>query len=157
MLLAMKHAYPGKYPLSDRFNQPHPRRQLPRHLSAAYGTARRLGLPGFHQWRLLGRQLRQPTCSPARCPSTRRWSSSLNELYNQGLIDPESFTQADTIALQKLTSGKSFVISENAQMVVTDQAALPSGATIVKAPGAGSARSGRRSPRMPPAGSRWGS
>jgi putative aldouronate transport system substrate-binding protein len=55
-------------------------------------------------------------------------------MYNQGLIDPESFTQADTLALQKLVSGKSFVISENAQYVVTDQAALPPGQTIAKLP-----------------------
>jgi putative aldouronate transport system substrate-binding protein len=57
-----------------------------------------------------------------------------NQMYNQGLIDPESLTQADTAALQKLTSGKSLVISENAQYVVTDQAALPHGQTIAKLP-----------------------
>ena len=67
-------------------------------------------------------------------PQYKAMVTFANEMYNQGLIDPESFTQADSIALQKLTSGKSFVISENAQYLVTDQAALPSGQTPSRYP-----------------------
>ena len=35
----------------------------------------------------------------------------LNKLVNEGLLDPESFTQDDDTARQKLATGKSFVIS----------------------------------------------
>jgi putative aldouronate transport system substrate-binding protein len=58
----------------------------------------------------------------------------LNGMYMKGLIDPESFTQSDDIALQKFSSGKSFAIMENAQYVATDQTALPGGATVTKIP-----------------------
>src|SRR5690606_15623548 len=39
---------------------------------------------------------------------------------SEGLLDPESFTQTDDQARQKLASGKSFVISTNAQTLVND-------------------------------------
>ncbi|MBN1172093.1 MAG: sugar ABC transporter substrate-binding protein, partial [Micromonosporaceae bacterium] len=44
----------------------------------------------------------------------------LNKLVSEGLLDPESFTQTDETARQKLANGKSFVISGNAQTLVND-------------------------------------
>jgi putative aldouronate transport system substrate-binding protein len=133
MLLAMKHAYPGHYPLSDRWNQPTPGGNFLNILSAAYGTAAGWGFQspsnGAYWDASSGAFVFAGTM-----PQYKAMVTFANEMYNQGLIDPESFTQADAIALQKLTSGKSFVISENAQYVVTDQATLPAGQTIVKLP-----------------------
>ncbi|WP_426766057.1 extracellular solute-binding protein [Pseudarthrobacter sp. 1G09] len=42
-----------------------------------------------------------------------------NSLVSEGLMDPESFTQTDDSAIQKFTSGKSFVISANSQNIIT--------------------------------------
>jgi putative aldouronate transport system substrate-binding protein len=60
----------------------------------------------------------------------------LNTMYNQKLIDPESFTQPDTTAISKFVTGKSFVMSANAQSVVDDlQDGLKiPGATVAKIP-----------------------
>ena len=57
-------------------------------------------------------------------PQYQQMVTLLNGWYNKGLIDPESFTQPDTQAQAKLTSGKSFAIMENAQYVVIDQKAM---------------------------------
>jgi putative aldouronate transport system substrate-binding protein len=133
MMLAMKHAHPGLYPLSDRFNQPTPGGNFLNILSAAYGTAAGWGYQAFNNgayWDASSGAF----VFAGTMPQYKAMVTFANQMYNQGLIDPESFTQADTIALQKLTSGKSFVISENAQGVVTDQATLSSGQTIVKLP-----------------------
>jgi putative aldouronate transport system substrate-binding protein len=133
MMLAMKHAYPHLYPLSDRWNQPTPGGNFLNILSAAYGTAAGWGYQAFSNGAYWDASSGAYVFA-GTMPQYKAMVQFANEMYNQGLIDPESLTQADTIALQKLTSGKSFVISENAQYVVTDQAALPSGATIVKLP-----------------------
>jgi putative aldouronate transport system substrate-binding protein len=133
MMLAMKHAYPGLYPLSDRWNQPTPGGSFLNILSAAYGTAAGWG----YQAPVNGAYWDAGSGAyvfAGSMPQYKAMVTFANEMYNQGLIDPESFTQPDALALQKLTSGKSFVISENAQYVVTDQAALPSGQTIAKLP-----------------------
>jgi putative aldouronate transport system substrate-binding protein len=133
MMLKMKDAYPGHYPLSDRWNQPTPGGNFLNILSTAYGTAAGWGYqdPGSGvYWDASSSSY----VSTGQMPQYKAMVTFANEMYNQGLIDPESFTQADTLALQKLVSGKSFVISENAQYVVTDQAALPSGWTIAKLP-----------------------
>jgi len=135
MMLAMKKEYPDKYPLSDRWNQPTPGGNFLNILSAAYGTAAGWGYqdPGNGAyWDASSGSF----VFAGSMPQYKAMVTFANEMYNQGLIDPESFTQADAIALQKLTSGKSFVISENAQYVVTDQQALAAipGATIAKLP-----------------------
>ncbi len=61
----------------------------------------------------------------------------LNVLVSEKLLDPESFTQTDDDARQKFASGKSFVMSCNAQTLVNeirkDIAKIP-GATVVKIP-----------------------
>jgi putative aldouronate transport system substrate-binding protein len=60
----------------------------------------------------------------------------LSTLVSEKLIDPESFTQPDDAAEQKFASGKSFVISTNAQTLIDyrkDIAKIP-GATVAKIP-----------------------
>jgi len=62
----------------------------------------------------------------------------LHGLVADKLLDPESFTQSDDNAIAKFTSGKSFVISTNAQTLVNPYrqnigTSIP-GATIVKIP-----------------------
>jgi putative aldouronate transport system substrate-binding protein len=70
----------------------------------------------------------------ASTPAYQQMVTLLNGWVNKGLIDPESFTQPDTAALAKFTSGKTFAISENAQYVATDQKALPAGQSVGKLP-----------------------
>jgi putative aldouronate transport system substrate-binding protein len=56
---------------------------------------------------------------------------------SEKLLDPESFTQPDDAAVQKFVSGKSFVISSNAQNLVNDYRkgiAGIAGATVAKIP-----------------------
>jgi putative aldouronate transport system substrate-binding protein len=133
MMLALKAAYPGHYPLSDRWNQPTPGGNFLNILSMAYGAAAGWGYQvpsNGAYWDASSRQY----VFAGSTPQYKAMVTFANEMYNQGLIDPESFTQADNIALQKFTSGKSFVISENAQYVVTDQQALPAGQTVAKLP-----------------------
>jgi putative aldouronate transport system substrate-binding protein len=61
----------------------------------------------------------------------------LNTLVSEKLLDPESFTQQDDIARQKFATGKSFMMSCNAQTLVNesraDLKAIP-GATVMKIP-----------------------
>jgi len=68
----------------------------------------------------------------------KQWVTYLNKLVTEKLIDPESFTQTDEIARQKLANGKSFVISSNAQTLVNeyrpDLAKTVPGATMAKIP-----------------------
>ena len=44
----------------------------------------------------------------------------LHKLVAEGLLDPESFTQTDDQARQKLANGKSFVVTGNAQTLVNN-------------------------------------
>jgi putative aldouronate transport system substrate-binding protein len=136
MMLAMKHEYPNSYPLSDRFNQPTPGGNLLNILATAYGTAAGWGYqspnqgaywdPGSGKFVLTGSM-----------PQYQEMLAFLNTMYNQKLIDPESFTQPDTMAVQKFGQGKSFVMSTNAQTIVNDLepaiANIP-GATVAKVP-----------------------
>ncbi|MFD2352614.1 hypothetical protein ACFSTC_30050 [Nonomuraea ferruginea] len=53
-------------------------------------------------------------------PQYKQMIEYLHKLVQEKLIDPESFTQQDEQAKQKFTSGKSFVISTNAQSLIND-------------------------------------
>src|SRR5690606_38191694 len=50
----------------------------------------------------------------------RQMLEYLHTLVKEKLMDPESFTQQDETAIQKFTSGKSFVICTNAQTLVNE-------------------------------------
>ena len=116
MLKAMKAAHPDVIPFSDRFGKPNPAGNLLNMLALAHG------LPGAG-WNY------QPTSWDAGAgkyvftgasDGYRQVVEYLHKLVAEGLLDPETFTQTDDQARQKLASGKSFVISTNAQTLVND-------------------------------------
>jgi putative aldouronate transport system substrate-binding protein len=134
MLKAMKAAHPDIYPFSDRWSTPPSPggNNLLSIVSTAYGTQA--------GWAY------QPTAWDAKAnkfvlsgtmDEYKAMLQFLNKLVAEKLLDPESFTQADDAARQKFATGKSFVISTNAQTLVNecrkDIAAIP-GATVIKIP-----------------------
>lgn len=135
MMQAMKKAYPAVYPLSDRFNQPTPGGALLEILGNSYGTAAgwnyQAPIEGAF-WNSSSKQF-VATGGMTEFQSALQF---LNTLYDEGLIDPESFTQSDDIAKEKFHAGKSFVISTNAQTLINDLRTgltIP-GATVAKIP-----------------------
>ncbi|MGC4889676.1 extracellular solute-binding protein [Micromonospora sp. DT227] len=116
MLKAMKAAHPDVHPFSDRFGKPNPAGNLLNMLALSHG------LPGAG-WNY------QATAWDAGAgkyvftgasEQYRQVVTFLHKLVAEGLLDPETFTQTDDQARQKLASGKSFVISTNAQTLVND-------------------------------------
>ncbi len=133
MLVKAKAQFPQMTPFSDRWNQPTPGGAFLQMVGNAYGTNVGWNYQSPNQGAYFDRASKQFVFA-ASMPQYQQMVTFLNGMYNKGLIDPESFTQSDDIALQKFTSGKSFAIMENAQYVATDQKALPSGATVTKIP-----------------------
>ncbi|MFC0527879.1 ABC transporter substrate-binding protein [Phytohabitans kaempferiae] len=115
VLKAMKAAHPDVYPFSDRWNIPTPGGALFNVLGSAYGA------PGGWDY-----QHARWDASTGKyfyagaSPQYKAWVEYLNKLVTEKLMDPESFTQNDDEARQKLANGKSFVISSNAQTLVND-------------------------------------
>jgi putative aldouronate transport system substrate-binding protein len=136
MMKTMKQAYPASYPLSDRFNQPTPGGNLLNILSQAYGTAAGWGYQSPDQSAYWDAKAGKYVLTGSMSQQ-KDMLAFLNTMYKQGLIDPESFTQADAIAIQKFGQQKSFVMSTNAQTIVNDLepaiAKIP-GATVAKIP-----------------------
>jgi putative aldouronate transport system substrate-binding protein len=136
MMLAMKQHHPGSYPLSDRFNQPTPGGSLLNVASQAYGTAAGWGYQSPNQGAFWDHGSGKFVLTGAMS-QYREMLAFLNSMYNQKLIDPESFTQPDATAIQKFGQGKSFVMSTNAQTIVNDLepaiAKIP-GAAVAKIP-----------------------
>jgi putative aldouronate transport system substrate-binding protein len=115
VLKAMKAAYPDVYPFSDRFSRPTPGGNLLNILAASHGT--------YGGWGYQHAQWDPATNKFLYTGSTEQYKqvlTYLNKLVAEGLLDPESFTQDDDAARQKLANGKSFVISSNAQTLVND-------------------------------------
>ncbi|MGI5149790.1 extracellular solute-binding protein [Plantactinospora sp. CA-294935] len=116
VLKAMKAAYPNTFPFSDRFSQPNPAGNLLNILAASYGMEG-AGWNFQHvSWDPSAKKLFYTAASD----KYREMLTYLNKLVKEGLLDPESFTQTDDNARQKLANGKSFVISSNAQTLVND-------------------------------------
>ncbi|MCZ7436803.1 extracellular solute-binding protein [Micromonospora sp. WMMC241] len=116
MLKAMKAAHPDLYPLSDRFGKPNPAGNLLNMLALAYG------LQGAG-WNYQPTSWDDSAGKYVFTGGSDRWRQVveyLHKLVAEGLLDPETFTQTDDQARQKLASGKSFVISANAQSIVND-------------------------------------
>lgn len=115
VLKAMKAAYPDSYPFSDRWSQPTPGGNLLNILGASYGT--------FGGWGYQHATF-DPTANKfvytGAMDQYKQMLAYLNKLVSEKLLDPESFTQSDDAARQKLANGKSFVISTNAQTLVND-------------------------------------
>ena len=133
VLKAMKQAYPKSYPLSDRYNQPTPGGNLFSILGLAYGTAAGWGYNPAYWDATAGKYV-----YPGTQDGYRAMLEYLNKLFKEGLLDPETFTQTDDKARQKLANGQSFVISTNAQHLVIqyrpDLAKTNPKATIAKVP-----------------------
>jgi len=115
MLKAMKAAYPDSIPFSDRFSKPTPGGNLFNIVGTAYSA------PGG--WGYQHVNWNEKTSKFEFAGATdgfKQMLQYLNKLVKEGLLDPESFTQTDEQARQKLANGKSFVISANAQSIVND-------------------------------------
>ncbi|MEV6301177.1 extracellular solute-binding protein [Actinoplanes sp. NPDC051861] len=132
VLREMKKAYPNQYPLSDRWSTPPlpGANNLLNLLGIGFGAKAGWGwLPA--QWNAAASRFEYAGSTEAY----RQMLEYLNKLVSEGLVDPESFTQTDDVARQKFATGKSFVISGNAQTLVNearkDVAKLP-GATVAK-------------------------
>ncbi len=116
MLKAIKTAYPDKYPLSDRFNfapADRPGGNLIRTIAAAYGVR-----AGWDYDTVSWNYDQNKYELTATSDGYKKALEFLNKLIREGLLDPESFTQQDDQALQKLARGDSFVISSNTQNIV---------------------------------------
>ncbi len=133
VLKAMKEEYPDKYPFSDRWSIPTPGGALFNFMAAAFGTRGGWGYanatwdPNAQKFAFTGAM-----------DQYRQMLTYLNKLISEKLMDPESFTQQDEQAIQKFATGKSFMISANAQELVntyrpTMKKSLPK-ATIIKIP-----------------------
>jgi putative aldouronate transport system substrate-binding protein len=134
MLQAMKSEVPsGGYPFSDRWGVPTPGGNILNIVGSAYGAP---GGWGYFNatWDYSAKKY-QFTGS---MPQWKNMLTFLHGLVADKLMDPESFTQSDDNAIAKFTSGKSFVISANAQNLSNpyrpDLAQTIPGATIVKIP-----------------------
>lgn len=129
VLAAIKAAYPDSYPLSDRFKGD----SLLNIVSMTYGSSAGWGWNAA-SWNEDDEKFEFTGATK----EYRAFVEYLQSLVQDGLIDPESFTQDDDSAIQKFVSGKSFAISTNAQTVVNDYRpviteTLP-GATVAKLP-----------------------
>ncbi|GAB3838540.1 extracellular solute-binding protein [Micromonospora andamanensis] len=116
MLKAMKTAYPDVYPFSDRFSQPNPAGNLLNMLAVSYG----LQGAGWNFQHVSWNDQAQQFEYTGATEQYKQMLQYLNKLVAEKLLDPESFTQTDDLARQKLANSKSFVISSNAQTLVND-------------------------------------
>ncbi|WP_428962345.1 ABC transporter substrate-binding protein [Micromonospora fluostatini] len=132
-LKAMKAKYPDTYPFSDRWGKPTPGGALLNFLGASFGTN-----AGWNYQHTTWVPAEKKFVYTGASEQYRQMLAYLNKLVAEGLMDPESFTQADDAARQKLANGKSFVISGNAQTLVNeyrpDLARTNPAAKLVKIP-----------------------
>ncbi|WP_213454423.1 ABC transporter substrate-binding protein [Rhizomonospora bruguierae] len=134
-LKALKAAYPNSYPFSERFNQSPPTApggNLLNILGQAYGVN-----GGWNYQNATWDYNASKWVFTGAADGYKQMIEYLNTLVKEGLLDPESFTQSDDQARQKFASGKSFVISANAQSIVNDyrpDLAKVQGATVAKIP-----------------------
>ncbi|MBX6385027.1 MAG: extracellular solute-binding protein [Microbispora sp.] len=117
MLRAMKKEYPDSYPFSDRWSNPTPGGALLNQiLGLAYGAHGGWGYLNGITWDYNA----QKFAYTGAMEQYKQMLQFLHTLVEEKLLDPESFTQQDDQAIQKLVSGKSFVISGNAQTLVNE-------------------------------------
>jgi putative aldouronate transport system substrate-binding protein len=136
VLKAMKAANPSIYPFSERFSQSPPNEpagNLFRLLGDSYGVMAGWNYQAGASWDADAKKFE----FSGAMEQYRQILEYLAKLVKEGLLDPESFTQSDDQARQKLAAGKAFVISSNAQTIVNDYrkdlSKIP-GATIEKIP-----------------------
>ncbi|WFE23777.1 extracellular solute-binding protein [Solwaraspora sp. WMMD937] len=117
MLRAMKAAYPDVYPMSDRWSIPTPLGALQNIIGPSYGYDT---MGGWGYQNASFNREAQEFVFTGTMPEYKEMVEFLHSLVAEGLFDPESVTQDDDTAIQKLATGKSFVISTNAQTLVND-------------------------------------
>ncbi|MDG4764140.1 extracellular solute-binding protein [Solwaraspora sp. WMMD406] len=117
MLRAMKAAYPDVYPMSDRWSIPTPLGALQNIIGPSYGYDT---MGGWGYQNASFNREAQEFVFTGTMPEYKEMVEFLHSLVEEGLFDPESVTQDDDTAIQKLATGKSFVISTNAQTLVND-------------------------------------
>jgi putative aldouronate transport system substrate-binding protein len=133
MLQAMKSAYPSTYPMSDRWGVPTAGGNLLNIVGQAFGSP-----GGWGYFNATWDTKAKKYAFTGAMPQWKQMLQYLHSLVADKLLDPESFTQSDDNAIQKFTSGKSLVISTNAQSLVNpyrqNVTQTVPGATIAKIP-----------------------
>ncbi|WP_030244528.1 MULTISPECIES: extracellular solute-binding protein [unclassified Streptomyces] len=117
VLKALKEEYPGKYPFSDRWstNTPFPCGALFLYLGQAFGVRAGWGYDNIS----FDRKARKFVFTGAQ-DAYRQMVEYLRRLVAEKLMDPESFSQTDDQALQKLLAEKCYAMSANPQVLVQD-------------------------------------
>ncbi|MET8145568.1 extracellular solute-binding protein [Sphaerisporangium sp. NPDC005288] len=115
MLKAMKKEYPDLYPMTDRWSVPNPGGNLLKLIAQAYGAK-----GGWEYQHATWDATAGKFVYTGAMPQYKQMIEYLRKLVDEKLLDPESFTQQDEQAEQKFNSGKSFVISTNAQSLIND-------------------------------------
>ncbi|MFE9023468.1 extracellular solute-binding protein [Streptomyces sp. NPDC007808] len=115
VLKALKAEYPDKYPWTDRWstNTPFPCGALFSYLGQAYGVRAGWTYDNIS----FDTESRQFVFTAAQ-DRYRQMIEYLRKLVAEKLLDPESFTQQDDQAVQKLLAEKSYAISANPQELV---------------------------------------
>lgn len=115
VLKALKTEYPDKYPWTDRWstNTPFPCGALFQYLGQAHGVK-----AGWAYDNISFDTKAQKFVFTAAQGAYRDMVEYLRGLVSEKLLDPESFTQQDDQAVQKLLAEKSYVISANPQELV---------------------------------------
>ncbi|MEU0068151.1 extracellular solute-binding protein [Streptomyces sp. NPDC006332] len=114
---AIRREYPDRYPFSDRWskNTPYPAAALFSYLGQAYGVRAGWTYDNI-SWDANAREFVFTGASDA----FRQMLEFVRKLVAEKLVDPESFTQTDDDATQKLLGQKSFAISANPQVLVQE-------------------------------------
>ncbi|MEU0195523.1 extracellular solute-binding protein [Streptomyces afghaniensis] len=114
---AIKEEYPDKYPFTDRWSQntPYPAAALFSYLGQAYGVRAGWTYDNI-SWDANARKFVFTGATDA----FRQMIEYVRKLVAEKLVDPESFTQTDDEAKQKLLGEKAFAISANPQVLVQE-------------------------------------
>ncbi|WP_298456169.1 extracellular solute-binding protein [uncultured Cellulomonas sp.] len=117
---AVKAAHPDNYVLSDRFSVPTPLGALFNVAAPNFGTVAGWGFQEGLQWDPDAEEFVFAGASD----EYRAMVEYFHGLVEAGLMDPESFTQDDDTAIQKLTSEQSYAITTNSQEILRHRATL---------------------------------
>lgn len=114
---AIKEEYPDKYPFTDRWSQntPYPAAALFSYLGQAYGVR-----AGWTYDNISWDANAQKFVFTGATDAFRQMIEYVRKLVAEKLVDPESFTQTDDEAKQKLLGEKAFAISANPQVLVQE-------------------------------------
>lgn len=115
-LKALKEVYPDRVLFSDRFKG----QSLLNYAASSFET---VGGWGFNQGLVFNEEADAFEYAPTT-DNYRDMVAYFAKLVDEGLMDPESFTQEDDQAIQKLSNEQSFVISTNAQNLIDYRAGL---------------------------------